>query len=81
MTAPEEATGAWEVWINTRRCVGSGLCAGIAPEHFAARAGRGSLVRQAVVDPDPLLLDAVACCPVEAVTVTDVMTGAEQHLP
>jgi len=74
VTAPE-ATGTWEVEIDPRVCVGAGLCTGIAPEHFTANAGRRSSVRRAVVDPDPLLLDAVACCPVEAITVTDRATG------
>lgn len=62
----------WQIRLDTELCIGSGLCLGIAPEHFEAGPGHRTVLRTAVAAPDEALVDAAACCPVEAITVTEL---------
>jgi ferredoxin len=65
----------WRITVS-HACIGSGSCAGIAPERFEldAATGRARPVR-ADVEPDEAVLDAVASCPMEAISVVDLDTG------
>lgn len=62
-----------KIHVDLERCVGSGMCTGIAPELFELD-GTGKVV---VLDdsPDPDLLQkvdaAIVCCPVEAISRTE----------
>ncbi|WP_308440161.1 ferredoxin [Asanoa siamensis] len=56
-------------------CIGSGVCAGSAPGHFAIGADGRSHPPATPVDPDDAILGAAASCPMEAITVTDADTG------
>ncbi|GAA3302878.1 MULTISPECIES: ferredoxin [Dactylosporangium] len=66
----------WRITIS-ETCIGSGSCVGVAPEYFDLddAEGRARPIR-ADVEPDETVLDAVANCPMEAITVTDLETGA-----
>lgn len=66
----------WRIAVN-HTCIGSGSCVGVAPEYFRLdAAGRSQPVTVDVAPDDEDLLDAVASCPMEAITVTDLETGA-----
>ncbi|GGM08981.1 ferredoxin [Dactylosporangium sucinum] len=65
----------WRITVaNT--CIASGSCVGIAPERFELDdvAGRAHPLTTDV-DPDEAVLDAVASCPMEAISVVDLATG------
>ncbi|HKT06136.1 MAG TPA: ferredoxin [Rugosimonospora sp.] len=64
----------WRLEV-TRDCIGTGSCVGIAPRHFALGADNRSHPLAEVVDPDPVVLDAAASCPMEAILVRDASTG------
>jgi ferredoxin len=61
---------SWHLEVDGTKCILSGMCVGIAPDHFVL--GREqSEPRAPDVEPDDGLLDAAATCPVEAITVTE----------
>lgn len=68
-------TTRWEIRINESACMGSGLCVGIAPQHFVPAGTGRTAVRTAIIDPDGSVLDAATCCPAEAITVLDADSG------
>ena len=65
----EEAGPEWRIAVEPV-CVGSGMCAGTAPEYFRMKGGR-SQARRPAVAPDAKLLDIAESCPVEAIRVRD----------
>ena len=65
----------WEVHVDRSRCNGTGLCVGVADEHFELDGEHRSRVVRAVVDADDVVVDAAACCPMEAITVFEVGSG------
>ncbi|GAA1612661.1 ferredoxin [Catellatospora bangladeshensis] len=67
-------SGQWRVAVDRDRCIGSGLCAGTAPEHFQLVDKKSTPLRE-LVEPDEAVSDAADCCPVEAILVTDAATG------
>ncbi|MGC4897175.1 ferredoxin [Micromonospora sp. DT31] len=68
----------WLVTLDVGRCTGSGVCAALASGHFAYREGR-SVPPEGPVDPDDDVLAAAECCPMEAISVTDLATGRVLH--
>ncbi|MGC9669873.1 ferredoxin [Planosporangium sp. 12N6] len=64
----------WRIRVDSG-CIGSGSCAGVAPDHFALGADNRSHPITSEVEPDEAVRDAAASCPVEAITVTDADTG------
>ncbi|WP_308354950.1 ferredoxin [Streptomyces sp. MUM 203J] len=61
----------WSLDVDRDRCMGSGMCAALAPQLFRLDAGgRGEPVRDAV-SADDLALDAADSCPAQAITVRD----------
>ena len=66
----------WKLSVD-RACIGSGSCVGVAPRHFQLDADQRSHPIAVQVEPDDAVLDAAASCPIEAITVTDLETGAE----
>jgi ferredoxin len=64
----------WRVAVD-HTCIGSGSCVGISPAHFALGEDNRSHPLRAEIEPDEAVLDAVASCPVEAITVVDLDTG------
>lgn len=63
-------SGDWRVHVDATRCIGAGICAGIAPEHFALDDGLSRPLAERVA-PDDALLDAADSCPMEAVIVSE----------
>lgn len=63
------------VTIDGSRCVGSGTCVGMAPGLFRLEEGLAQPIL-AVVGTSVDLLDAVASCPVEAISIALAMGDA-----
>ncbi|MEU8180789.1 ferredoxin [Micromonospora sp. NPDC049044] len=63
-------SAAWRVEVDARRCIGTSICAGTAPEHFRLVDGLSAPVAD-VVTPAEAVIDAADSCPVEAITVRD----------
>ncbi|MFY1691993.1 ferredoxin [Plantactinospora sp. WMMB782] len=61
---------AWRVSVDPQRCIGSGICAGTAPEHFRLVDGLATPLAGTVAPADPVV-DAAESCPVEAILVRD----------
>jgi ferredoxin len=64
----------WKVAVSSA-CIGSGVCAGTAPKHFALGPDGRSHPLASPVEPDDAVLGAAASCPMEAIAVTDAETG------
>jgi ferredoxin len=64
----------WRVTVNDE-CIGSGVCAGTAPRHFALGEDGKSHPLASPVAADDAVLDAAASCPMEAIAVVDADTG------
>jgi ferredoxin len=64
------------VAVDPARCVGSGTCVGIAPDHFELHGGVAQ-PRQATVVRSEELLDAVDSCPVAAITLRPAKGDAD----
>ncbi|MEU6072885.1 ferredoxin [Micromonospora sp. NPDC047074] len=60
----------WRVHVDPARCIGAGICAGIAPKHFVLVNGLSRPLAERVA-PDDALMDAADSCPMEAVIVSD----------
>ncbi|MEU4218161.1 ferredoxin [Actinoplanes sp. NPDC026623] len=67
---------AWRLSVDADTCIGSGMCAGIAPGLFTLVHGV-SVAREAPIAPDPAAVDAAESCPVEAISIRD---AADDHL-
>lgn len=67
-------SATWRVQVDGGRCVGSGMCAGVAPRHFTLD-GERSRPASATVGADDGVLAAAECCPMEAITISDAATG------
>ncbi|MCQ4083466.1 ferredoxin [Streptomyces sp. RB6PN25] len=64
---------AWQVEVDGRRCMASGMCAGMAPELFVL-AGEHARPVHGEIDPGKVggtVLDAADSCPAGAITVRD----------
>ena len=64
----------WRVTIGDE-CIGAGSCAGIAPERFVLGDDHRSHPTSPLIEQDDAVLDAVASCPMEAISVRDAQTG------
>lgn len=65
---------SWLIDVDGQTCIGSGICAGTAPDDFelvdgVARAKRGE------VEQSEAVVDAAESCPVEAILVKDAVNG------
>ena len=60
--------------VDRHTCISSGMCAGIAPDHFEVQAD-GAHPLAEVVDSDELVVDAAESCPVEAIKVYAAANG------
>ncbi|RSM83536.1 ferredoxin [Kibdelosporangium aridum] len=58
----------WRIEVERPVCISSGMCVGIAPDHFELE-GDGSHALADVVDQDEVVIDAAESCPVEAIKV------------
>jgi ferredoxin len=64
--------GALEVVVDLDVCIGSGMCTGIAPSVFELDAHGTLVALTSDVAPDEVdaVLDAIDCCPVEAISTS-----------
>ncbi|TCO50789.1 ferredoxin [Actinocrispum wychmicini] len=58
----------WRLEVDRHTCISSGMCAGVAPDHFELESD-GSHALVDVVDQDEAVIDAAESCPVEAIKV------------
>lgn len=58
----------WRIDIDKKSCQGSGVCVGLAPDHFELGQDRKSRPRQEVVDED--ISSVAECCPSEAIRLS-----------
>lgn len=66
----------WSVEVDDTSCLASGICTSMANRHFAIGADGHSQVIEKEIDADPSVIDAAESCPAEAITVTDLASGA-----
>jgi ferredoxin len=67
-------TMRWRLRVDAGRCIGSGMCAGTAPNHFRLTSGVSTPLHE-LTEPDQAVLDAAEQCPVEAIMVLDETSG------
>ncbi|HEY8373547.1 MAG TPA: ferredoxin [Pseudonocardiaceae bacterium] len=60
----------WTVQVDAGVCIGSGMCASIAPRHFTLDGDRSRPVAERIA-PEESVLDAADSCPMEAIRVFD----------
>ena len=65
---------SWSIEVDANTCIGSGMCAGVAPEHFELVDGYSTPL-QDQVEPADEVVDAAESCPVEAILVKQTATG------
>ncbi|GAA0531785.1 ferredoxin [Saccharopolyspora subtropica] len=65
---------SWSVEVDAGTCIGSGMCAGVAPDHFELVDGY-SRAKRAEVEPADEVVDAAESCPVEAILVKETGSG------
>jgi ferredoxin len=66
----------WTVHVEPSLCNSTGICAGVAPDRFGIGPDRRSRPLVTVVEAgDDAVMDAAACCPTEAIVLTDRRTG------
>ncbi|GAA2408317.1 hypothetical protein GCM10010420_40720 [Streptomyces glaucosporus] len=63
---------SWHIEVDQGACIGSGMCAALAPDLFALEGTAAEVVR-AETEPEERVLDAADSCPALAIRVT----GAE----
>ncbi|GAA1198931.1 hypothetical protein GCM10009654_64460 [Streptomyces hebeiensis] len=61
---------SWRLAVDAQRCMGSGICAGVAPDHFVLDDDTSRPVAGSTA-PDELVLDAADSCPAMAIAVFD----------
>ncbi|GAA0493696.1 ferredoxin [Streptomyces stramineus] len=66
----------WRVEVDRGVCVGSGLCAGTAPGAFRLDTARQSHPTDPEAEASGAVLAAAESCPVEAITVRALDSGA-----
>lgn len=65
----------WTIEIDRPACLGTGLCAGTAPQHFELAEDGRVRPRHTEIEPDEAVGHAAEMCPVEAIRVRDAATG------
>ncbi|MEU6478159.1 ferredoxin [Streptomyces sp. NPDC047017] len=61
---------SWQLRVDGARCIGSGMCAGAAPDLFALDDEHARPVHERIPD-DDRALEAADICPMVAITVHD----------
>ena len=64
----------WAIELDQAACIGSGVCAGVAPGVFTLREGKASAPGE--VDADEAVFDAAECCPMGVIGLRSISTGA-----
>ncbi|MHC0432180.1 ferredoxin [Streptomyces sp. O3] len=71
----------WQVDVDRGVCIGSGMCASLAPGGFRLDTARQSHPVADVTDADEEVLGAAEACPVEAITIALVGSGESVFPP
>jgi ferredoxin len=61
--------------VDHDACIGSGVCAGTVPNFFRLVNDKSEPI-EAEIEPDEEVLDAANSCPMEAIRVIEVASGA-----
>ncbi|MET0237815.1 MAG: ferredoxin [Kibdelosporangium sp.] len=64
----------WRLEVDRHLCISSGMCVGIAPDHFELE-GDGAHALADEVGQDESVVDAAESCPVEAIKVFAAANG------
>ncbi|WP_334028480.1 ferredoxin [Nocardia terpenica] len=62
------AADNWRIEVNRGNCIGSGMCTGTAPAHFALVDGKSTSIHE-YAEPDDAVIVAAESCPAEAIRV------------
>ena len=65
----------YRIEVDHDVCQGTGMCVGIAPDHFELGSDHLSRPLLTIVDADEAVADAAECCPLEAIVLVDADTG------
>ena len=65
----------WRLEVDRQLCISSGMCAALAPRHFALE-GRAARPLRDEVEQDEAILAAAESCPVRAIQVKVAADGA-----
>ncbi|GAA2253180.1 hypothetical protein GCM10010232_47330 [Streptomyces amakusaensis] len=65
----------WHIEVDRSLCIGSGMCAGAAPDGFRLDGARQAHPVGAEAEASEAVLDAAENCPVEAIAITLVGSG------
>ncbi|MBE9374521.1 ferredoxin [Saccharopolyspora sp. HNM0983] len=65
---------SWLIEVDGQTCIGSGICAGTAPDDFELVDGV-SHAKRTEVEQSEVVVDAAESCPVEAILVKDADNG------
>jgi ferredoxin len=60
---------SWQIEVDAHTCIGSGMCAALAP-HWFTLDGEHATAVAGDVEPVEIMLDAADSCPAMAITVT-----------
>jgi ferredoxin len=71
----------WLVSVDQPRCLGSGICAALAPDHFSLVDGVSGPATSEVDPGNDAVVDAAESCPVEAITVRGTDGTVRAPLP
>lgn len=66
----------YEAEVDPALCTGAQMCVSVAPDHFRYETEAGVSVATAMPRDGDAVLEAAELCPVEAIRVRDVRTGA-----
>ncbi|MFI2205501.1 ferredoxin [Streptomyces sp. NPDC020192] len=62
---------SWQLHVSSDRCIGSGMCAGAAPDLFTLDDDHARPVSEHIAESDDRALEAADICPMLAITVRD----------
>jgi len=65
----------WKIEADRQACLGTGMCAGSAPDYFELDSTGKVRVVKDDIDPDEAVTDAASLCPVEAIRVREAASG------
>jgi ferredoxin len=74
-------SGHWDVTVDRRVCVRTGLCAASAPAEFELDERGQGHPTSATLTASATVMDVAESCPVEAITITDSDTGKRVFPP
>ncbi|HCT76359.1 MAG TPA: cytochrome [Micromonosporaceae bacterium] len=65
----------WKIEADRHVCLGTGMCAGSAPEYFELDETGRVQVLHSNIEPNEAVTDAASLCPVEAIRVREAASG------